>query len=227
MGKIRKIHLHEQVSQEVQKYIQESNLKEGDKLPSVEKLTEMFGVGRSSLREALRYLEAMEIVRVENGKGIFVRDVNTYRFSGKIKVEIEKQSLLAILDVRRALEGKAIELAAKRITPKQIKELRQCLDEYRKLKENGEETSQIDLAFHRLVISAAANPILESVLNSFSDLYNKFFNDPLGDKRLFDETYPYHFTMFDAIAAHDVAGALREFDKLMDCVESLIRSYKE
>jgi len=227
MGKIRKIHLHEQVSQAVQKYIEDSSLKEGDKLPSVEKLTEMFGVGRSSLREALRYLEAMEIVRVENGKGIFVRDVNTYRFSGKIKVEIEKQSLLSILDVRRALEGKAIELAAKRITAKQVKELRQCLNEYRKRKEGGEETSQIDLAFHRLVISAAANPILESVLNSFSDLYNKFFNDPLGNKRLFDETYPYHFTMFDAIAAHDVPGALREFDKLMDCVESLIRSYQE
>jgi Transcriptional regulators len=226
MRKIQKIHLHEQVSKELRNYIQEHGLKEGDKLPSVERLTEMFGVGRSSLREALRYLEATEIIRIENGKGIFVRDVDTFRFSGKVKIEIEKKSLLAILDVRRALEGKAIELAAKRITPAQVKEIRLCLDEYRRLKENEESTSMIDLTFHRLLIKASANPVLESVLDSFSDLYNKFFYEPLGNKQLFDDTYPYHFTMFEAIAEHDVRGALREFDKLMDVLERLIKTYE-
>lgn len=227
MSKIQKVHLHEQVSQEIQNYIQENELKEGDKLPSVESMTVMFGVGRSSLREALRYLEAIEIVRVENGKGIFVRDVDTFRFSGKVKVENEKKFLLSILDVRRALEGKAIELAAKHITAKQIKELELCLLEYRKLKEANKDTSMIDLSFHRLIMKAAANPILESVLNSISDLYNKFFNDPLGNKQLFDETYPFHFTMFEAISAHDSVRALEEFNKLMNCIEDIIISYKE
>jgi GntR family transcriptional repressor for pyruvate dehydrogenase complex len=225
MKKIQKVHLHEQVSQEIQNYIQEKELKEGDKLPSVEAMSAMFGVGRSSLREALRYLEAIEIVRVENGKGIFVRDVDTFRFSGKIKVENEKRSLLSILDVRRALEGKAIELAAKHITSKQIKELELCLEEYRRLKESNQDTSMIDLTFHRLIMKAAANPILESVLNSISALYEKFFHEPLGNKQLFDETYPFHLTMFDAIAVHDSAKALGEFNKLMDCIEELIKKY--
>ncbi|QGQ96466.1 FadR family transcriptional regulator [Paenibacillus psychroresistens] len=227
MRKIQKIHLHEQVSQEIQNYIQENELKEGEKLPSVEAMTVMFGVGRSSLREALRYLEAIEIIRVENGKGIFVRDVDTFRFSGKVKVENEKKFLLSILDVRRALEGKAIELAAKHITPKQIKEIEVCLVEYKKLKEGNKDTSMIDLSFHHLIMKAAANPILESVLNSIADLYNKFFNDPLGNKQLFDDTYLFHFTMFKAISEHDAAGALEEFNKMMNCIEELITSYKE
>jgi GntR family transcriptional repressor for pyruvate dehydrogenase complex len=226
MRKIQKVHLHEQVSQEIQNHIQEYELKEGDKLPSVESMTVMFGVGRSSLREALRYLEAMEIVRVENGKGIFVRDVDTFRFSGKVKVENEKKFLLSILDVRRALEGKAIELAARHITVKQIKELEICLAEYRRLKESNKDTSMIDLSFHHLIMKAAANPILESVLNSISDLYNKFFNDPLGDKQLFDDTYLFHFTMFEAISAHDADGALEEFNKMMNCIEEIITCYK-
>jgi GntR family transcriptional repressor for pyruvate dehydrogenase complex len=224
---IQKILLHEQVSQGIQDYIQENELKEGDKLPSVEAMTVIFGVGRSSLREALRYLEAIEIIRVENGKGIFVKDVDTIRFSGKIKVENEKKFLLSILDVRRALEGKAIELAAKHIMDKQIKEIEVCLVEYRKLKENNKDTSMIDLSFHRLIIKAAANPILESVINSISDLYVKFFNDPLGNKQLFDETYLFHFTMFEAISAHDAEGALGEFYKMMNCIEELITSYKD
>jgi GntR family transcriptional repressor for pyruvate dehydrogenase complex len=227
MRKIQKINLHEQVSQEIQKYIQENALKEGDKLPSVEAMTVMFGVGRSSMREALRYLEAMEIVRIENGKGIFVRDVDTFRFYGKVKVENEKINLLSILDVRRALEGKAIELAAKHITAKQIKELELCLVEYKRLKDTGKDTSKIDLSFHHLIMKAAANSILESVLTSIADLYNKFFNVPLGNKKLFDDTYPYHFTMFEAIKAHDVLGAIDEFNKMMNCIESLIKSYEE
>ncbi|GGD97085.1 FadR/GntR family transcriptional regulator [Paenibacillus nasutitermitis] len=225
MAKIQKQTMHELVSQEIQNFIEEKEMQEGDKLPSVEAMTHMFGVGRSSLREALRYLEAIEVITVVNGKGIYVRDVGTYRFAGKIKVENEKRFLLSILDVRRALEGKAVELAAKRITPAQIVELTECLDEYARLKESGKPTGQIDLAFHRGIMKAASNPILFSVLESISAMYEKFFNEPLGEQRLFDETYPYHHTMFEAIAAHNPELALAEFNKLMDCIESIIRTY--
>ncbi|MBW7454886.1 FadR/GntR family transcriptional regulator [Paenibacillus sepulcri] len=224
--KIQKILVHEQVSQEIQNYIHDEKLKEGDKLPSVTEMTQMFGVGRSSMREALRYLEAMEIIRVENGKGIFVLEVDTFRFSGKVKVEREKQSLLAILEVRKALEGKAVELASQRITAGRVKEVRRCLEEYRRLKENGEDTSKVDLTFHRHIIKAANNPILETVLNSVSELYEKFFNDPLGDKQLFDATYEFHFTMFDAIASHDTETAMEEFNKLMNAIEIIIKQFK-
>ncbi|WP_308635579.1 FadR/GntR family transcriptional regulator [Paenibacillus silvisoli] len=224
MKKIQKILVHEQVSQEIQNYIEENELSEGDKLPSVEEMTNMFGVGRSSLREALRYLEAMDIIQVHNGKGIFVKDVNTYRFTGKVKIERERNFLLSILEVRRALEGQAVSLAAKRISAKQIKEVEECLEEYRKLKEANKDTSQIDLAYHRYIIKAANNPVLETVLDSISGLYEKFFNEPLGDKQLFDETYPFHITMFQGIAAHDPQIAKEEFDKMMDCIEEKIKS---
>lgn len=225
MQKIQKHNVHQLVAQEIQRYIEENGLKEGDKLPSAGELTAIFGVGRSSLREALRYLEAVEIVRVENGKGIFVRDVDTFRFSGKVKVENEKKFLLSILEVRRALEGKAVELAARNITPKQLEEVDQCLEEYSRLKEAGKDTSRIDLAFHRLIIKASGNPILESVLHSISGLYEKFFNEPLGDKRLFDETYPFHQTMYRGIAEHHAERALGEFNKMMDCIEKLIKTF--
>lgn len=226
MGKIQRVHVHEMVAKEIQNYIRDKDLKDGDKLPSAEELAKMFGVGRSSLREALRYLETVEVVRVENGKGIFVRDVDLFRFTGKIKLDHEKQYLLNVLDVRRALEGKAVELAAKNASAKQIEELGACIEEYKRLKALGKETSQIDLAFHRMIIVAAGNDILESVLNSISEIYRKFFEEPLGEKRLFDETYPFHLTMYEAIAAHNAEKALSEFNGMMDCVERLIKTYQ-
>jgi GntR family transcriptional regulator, transcriptional repressor for pyruvate dehydrogenase complex len=223
--KIQKTLVHELVAQEIQTYIQEEEFKEGDKLPSVEEMTQMFGVGRSSLREALRYLQAVDIVRVENGKGIFVRDVDMFRFTGKVKIENEKKFLLSILDVRVALEGKAVELAAGRMTSAQMIEQERCLGEYRARKESGKDTSQVDLAFHRNIIKAADNPILESVLQSIWGLYEKFFNAPLGDQQIFDDTYPYHITMFEAIKKHDRQGALDEFHKMMKLVENKIRNF--
>ncbi|MDQ0919761.1 FadR/GntR family transcriptional regulator [Paenibacillus sp. V4I5] len=225
MPKIQKYNVHELVAQEIQRYIEENALKEGDKLPSAGELTAMFGVGRSSLREALRYLEAVDIVRVENGKGIFVRDVDTFRFTGKVKVENEKKFLLSILDVRRALEGKAVELSARNINANQLKELEKILHEYKRLKESGKDTSQIDLAFHQHIIKSSGNPILESVINSMSGLYQKFFNDPLGEKRLFDETYPFHHTIYEGISQHDPERATGEFHQMMDCIEKLIKTY--
>ncbi|CAM3326515.1 FadR/GntR family transcriptional regulator [Paenibacillus lupini] len=223
--KIKKQHMHELVSEEIIKYIADKELEEGDKLPSVDELVSMFGVGRSSLREALRYLEAIEIVKVINGKGIYVSDSGSYRYSGKVKIDDEKSFLLNILDVRRALEGKAVELAAKRITDGKIKEMKACLAEYDEQKQKGLDTSAIDYEFHQHIYDAAANPLLHSVYDSISELIKKFFSGPFGVKELFDNTYLFHRTLFDGIANHDWEHALTEFNKMMDIIEETIREY--
>ncbi|MEK3731761.1 MULTISPECIES: FadR/GntR family transcriptional regulator [Paenibacillus] len=225
--KIQKRHVHELVAEEIQKYIEEKNLQEGDKLPSVEELTQLFGVGRSSLREALRYLEAMDIVQVVNGKGIYVKDIGSFRYSGTVKIDNEKKFLLYVLDVRRALEGKAVELAARNIDSDMIDKMRACLEEYDDFKSRGLNTAAIDYEFHQLIYEAAANPLLNSVFESISELYGKFFSGPFGVKELFDDTYPFHRTLFEGLVNHDAEHALREFHKMMDIVEEAIRKYEQ
>lgn len=223
--KIKKQHTHELVSEEIIRYIADKGLLEGDKLPSVDELVRMFGVGRSSLREALRYLEAIETVKVINGKGIFVSDAGSYRYSGKVKIDDEKSFLLDILDVRRALEGKAVELAARRITDGKIEEMKACLAEYDERKQKGLDTSAIDYEFHQHIYDAAGNPLLHSVYDSISELVKKFFSGPFGVKELFDNTYPFHRTLFDGIANRDWQHALNEFNQMMDIIEETIREY--
>lgn len=224
-AQIRKRHVHELVSDEIRKYIEEHGLAEGDRLPSAEKLARMFGVGRSSLREALRYLEAVDVVRVVNGKGIFVKDPGSFRYSGKVKIENEKKFLLHILDVRRALEGKAVELAARRIDGELIEKMRLCLDKYDELKRQNRETSAVDFEFHQYIYIAASNPLLLSVYNSISELIKRLFDEPLGDKTLFDDTYELHRPLFESIANHDPERALAVFNRMMDLVESNIRKF--
>lgn len=211
------------VSQEIKTFIKDHGLQENDKLPSVAILAEMLGVGRSSIREGLRDLEATGFIRVENGKGIFVRDADIYRIEATIKVENEKIFLLQISEVRRALEGKAVELAAKNATDEQIVEMEKLMVDYERLREKGEETAEVDLKFHKAIYKASQNPVLSSVVESVWDTFNRFWMKPFGIDTIFDDSFPFHKTMLEAIKKHDVKQAKKEFNKLLDTVENSIR----
>ena len=71
-NKIQRTSLKSEIIRYIQNYIQENNLKPGDRLTSQEKLIEMMGVSRTSLREAMKTLEARNVLEAKNGKGIYV-----------------------------------------------------------------------------------------------------------------------------------------------------------
>ena len=76
-NKIQRTSLQSEIIRYIQNYIQENNLKPGDRLPSQEKLIEMMGVSRTSLREAMKTLEARNVLEAKNGKGIYVGSQGT------------------------------------------------------------------------------------------------------------------------------------------------------
>ncbi|WML46786.1 FadR/GntR family transcriptional regulator [Neobacillus sp. PS3-34] len=223
MKSIKKFSLHEMIAEEIKRYITAHQLKRGNKLPSVAELTSILGVSRSSIREALRYLEGIDVIEVKNGKGIFVKEGGSLKIEAKIEVEQEKNYLLHISELRRALEGKAVELAALRATDKEIQEMEKLLTEIISLKEAGFDPSEEDWAFHKAIYKASNNPLLESVAESVSDTFNKLWSKPFGIDHIFVDTLPFHRTMLDGIVQRDPAYALKEFNKIIDTVENTVR----
>ena len=69
---IKRVSLQSEIIRYIQSYIEEHDLKEGDRLPSQGQFIEMMQVSRTALREAVKTLEAEGIVEVLNGKGIYV-----------------------------------------------------------------------------------------------------------------------------------------------------------
>lgn len=223
MRSLKKVPLHEMVADALTQYIKDNQLQEGDKLPSVGELAEMLEVSRTPLREGLRILEAREIIKILNGKGIYVNDAHSIRFEAKIKVENEKKSLLQISEVRRALEGKAVELAAQRANEEELEEMAFHLSEYRRIRDQKGDTSQADLAFHKTIYKAAKNPVLLGVVESVWTTFNHFWSKPFGIETIFEDTYPLHESLLESIKKKDVEQALIEFNLLMDDVEDSIR----
>jgi GntR family transcriptional repressor for pyruvate dehydrogenase complex len=226
MNSVKKVLVSEMVTEEIKEYIKHNNLKNGDKLLSMAELCKRLNVSRSSVREALSQLVANDIIEVINGKGIFVKNTDTYRIEARIKVENEKKTLLYLCEVRRSLEGTAVELAAEKASKEWIDKMEYYLNECQRLRDLGESDAMMDLAFHQAIYKSAGNPVLESVIESIWNMFTKFWRQPFGIEKMFIYTFPLHKTLFQAIKIGNKKQARKEFDQLMDALETKIQQVK-
>ncbi|GGE27103.1 GntR family transcriptional regulator [Pullulanibacillus camelliae] len=224
MKALKKQRLSERVAEEIKNYIKQEDLKKGDRLPPADTLITMLGIGRSSLREALQLLETQGFIEVLNGKGIFVKEVKPFSIQTTLDIENEKEFLLEALDVRMAIEGKAVDLAVEKATQEDIDEMDFHLQEYRKYIQSGErrKANKADAQFHHALYKAAKNALLLSIIDSVSDTFNEFFNEPFGVHDIFDESFPYHQVLLNAIKDKDLPSAREAFNNLMGSVKTAI-----
>lgn len=81
-----------------------------------------------------------------------------------------------------------------------------------------------DWAFHLSIIKAAANPLITQMLDAMRDLMQRFWQQPLGIPDFGHASFPFHRTMFEAIARGDASAAREETLKLLETVrEDILR----
>ena len=119
-SKIQRTSLQSEIIRYIQNYIQENGLKPGDRLPSQEKLIEMMGVSRTSLREAMKTLEARNVLEAKNGKGIYVGSQEVNDLLRLIDFAKEKELLLDTLEVRKILEREILRMVIHSATREEI-----------------------------------------------------------------------------------------------------------
>ena len=122
-SKIQRTSLQSEIIRYIQNYIQENGLKPGDRLPSQEKLIEMMGVSRTSLREAMKTLEARNVLEAKNGKGIYVGSQEVNDLLRLIDFAKEKELLLDTLEVRKILEREILRMVIHSATREELEEL--------------------------------------------------------------------------------------------------------
>jgi len=167
--KIMKKSLAEEVAQQLQEQIQAGKYQVDHKLPIEPELTREFGVGRSSVREALRILENSGIVRVQHGVGTFV-------VSATAAIEPLAKRLLAattedVQEVREILEVKIVEKAALNRTEEDLSTMRNFLDIRGEAanQDNFNEWLKADINFHTAVADASKNPVLAELYKTFTE----------------------------------------------------------
>jgi len=193
--KIDKIQNHKLLSQRVYSILKTAIIKGGLEVGS--KLTEakiamQLGVSKTPVREALRQLADEEFVRITPNQGVVV---------SKISIEDIKD----FLQLRMALEGLAANLAAKRISQKEIKELEKYHEQMYKfavkkdLSAFGEENAK----FHNILLHASGNKRLARIVGNFTDIAYRFWLKSLNEPEKLKSSLEEHGNIITALKKRD------------------------
>jgi len=162
----------EQVFRRILALIKEGVLKPGQALPSERELAETMGVGRPSLREALRALALHGVLDIRKREGIFVKalDLGSLLEPLRVHLAIDARSLDDLFEARVVFEPSMTELAAARIESDEIAALRSCLERGAAAMDDADEFVRIDEEFHELIAAACRNTFLQKIAQSFWEL---------------------------------------------------------
>lgn len=167
---IERRNTYELVAESLLALISERHLKPGDTLPTERELMQHYGVGRSSVREALRMLESKGLI-VAGGSGAFaVADFrNPLNDSLSLLLAVEESSLRELFEVRRILEGEAVTLATERCDESHLARMRAATELMREGLADQDEYIESDLAFHLTIAEATQNRLILHLMHAIRD----------------------------------------------------------
>ena len=207
---IRKENLYESVVKHIQSQIINGQLKPGDKLPPQDKFAQQLGVSRVTLREALKALDSMGLVNIQQGGGTYISEVTPDLIMQPILPAIMmKESLMEIVEARIYVEMGTVSLCAKNRDQEVLIRLQKTVERMeRSLKEEDPELfSSSDLEFHLAIGQGSGNSILARILKIIQDILYRQQKKINIFPQIRQESYRYHQDIIQRIKNQDVEGA--------------------
>lgn len=159
----------------IKKKIENGEYGEGSKLPSEKMLSEEYLVGRSSVREALKMLQAENLIEIVKGKGSFVLSTDARSKGIDQWYHSKKEVFRDLVEIRVALECLAVKKAAVKVTDDVIEKLISINQAYEATSATDITTRlEYDEAFHRLIVKTANMVLLEDIYNRFESAYTEY-----------------------------------------------------
>lgn len=198
--------LAEQVEDQIYHYILDTPLEPGAKLPNEFELGQLFGVGRSTIREAVKLLSSKGIVEVRRGSGTYVLTTAPASDPLGLRAVQDKNALaLDLVHVRLLLEPGIAEMAAMNADPEDVDRLRRLCDRVEHKIRSGDRYIEDDVAFHTCIAKCSKNMVVEQLIPIIDTAVMMFVN--VTHKKLTEETVLTHRMIYESIAAHDPIGA--------------------
>lgn len=190
----------------------------GDKLPIEPKLMKIYGVGRSSIREAIKILSIKGILSVQQGVGTFVISKNVQE---SLEAQISKAEFEEVYEVRSLLDSKIAANAAVHRTEEELKTIKTYLDLREKLaKENQAlECYQADINFHISIAEACGNTLLKEIYKITSKhILRTFEKSHNNNTDSFKISQKIHTDLYQCIESKDPENAARIAQLIVDKV---------
>ncbi|WP_327236858.1 FCD domain-containing protein [Streptomyces sp. NBC_01317] len=178
----------------------------GHKLPGETTLAAQLGVGRSTLREAIRELSGKGVLDSRQGSGVYVTALDVPEDRETV---LRNASIVSVIEARIAIEAEAAGLAAARRTPADLRTMRRALRERRTDGQSLDAHVDADMAFHRTVVVAAHNDVLTELFDGFVPRVRTAMIDMLRLRPLVSEEadHALHEALVRAVADRDPRAA--------------------
>jgi len=227
---LKRVHRSHVVRDELLAAIKRGELKPGDPIPSERQLGETFGVSRVSVREALRSLEAMQLIEIHHGRGSFVTRGPDDGYTGPFAswIRVHREAVHDLLKVRGALDELAADEAAASHDEADLTRLRSAQSAFAELagREGAalEDLTELDVAFHLAIAQAGHSELL---LRLSGDLHNQLSESRgavFALRTRATESAAEHATIVDAIARRDGEAARAAVARHIATVRELVES---
>ncbi|GGB48204.1 FCD domain-containing protein [Virgibacillus dakarensis] len=200
----------EMIINQFTKMIKKGELEIGDKIPPERNLAEQFGVGRSTIREAIKSMTSMGLLEARLGEGTFVRKVDSDDIKQQLQwgLYLDPVPFNELVELRKILELETVKKAALNRTEKEISEMESWINAMKKdLKANRNKKN--DLMFHMTIAKASDNKMIYNLLDLIRMSLEEWFENVLEDPTNVENSINEHELILGSIIKQDVDQAVK------------------
>jgi DNA-binding FadR family transcriptional regulator len=169
LKQLKRTPLLHQIQEEIKSYVVSNNLKAGDPLPSEGDLARQLGIGRNSVREAVKSLEVLGILEARAGSGLFVKAFTFDAIINNLPYGLlsDANTVRNMAEVRARLEYGLVNQVIARLSPEQTELLEGIVADMADAADADGYAAGADRAFHEALYRNLDNPVLMSLLDVF------------------------------------------------------------
>lgn len=204
---VRGNRVYHNIFEELQQRIRQGDWLPGERMPSISQLAKELKVGAGSVREALRSMQSIGLVKIEHGSGVYVLGTRPSTELSSHFQNVGDGLILALAETRRLLEPELAALAAERATDEELVNIENIVRQMEEASQHGEDFADLDVLFHRLIAQAARNSILFQTMEGVSDLFLGSRRAILLDPDALLRALRYHALIADALKERNAPQA--------------------
>jgi GntR family transcriptional repressor for pyruvate dehydrogenase complex len=217
------------VTEQVLALIERDGLARGDRLPSVQALARQLSVAAPTVRESLRQLQALGVIELRHGSGVYVRDAQRrVLLANPFPGQLETRTIFDLLEARLLIEPHLTALAAVVAADDELDDLAVALDHAGEQLDGPDEVlNSLNMGFHRGVARLSRSSVLSQAIESIIDVYAA---EQMVILRLYDDRrrdHEQHLGIFEALRRRDADEAAELMRVHIEGVRSVLSARLE
>lgn len=226
MEPIVRVPIVSQVEERIRELIDSKKYTEGMKLPTENELCQSMNVGRGTVREALRLLQAKGLVEIKPGRGAFVASKQAVDINPVVWLVQNEKELRDAIEVRNALEPVAARKMAETASEAALRRLKKIHADFLAAVKAGDtvQIAELDELFHGLIVRESGNQLLNEInvhlIQGMHTFRSKTFTVPENVRNAVEP----HTRILNAITGRDGNAAEQEMRKHLKMVNEDLSS---